>query len=178
MKNTLVINLFGGPGIGKSTTAALVFVKLKLAGVDSEYVPEFAKDCVWEKRHDTFNDQIYIFGKQQHRIARLAGKVDVVVTDSPILLNVYYGKDNKPLVDLTLSEFAKYNNLNYRLIREKEYNPNGRNQTEAEAKAIDEYIKDVLDTYNISYKTLPGNVCAADNIINDILEFLGRTNND
>lgn len=172
MNNTLIVNLFGGPGIGKSTTAALVFAKLKLHNIDCELVPEFAKDCVWEKREDTFKDQIYIFGKQQHRLARLIGKVDVIITDSPILLNVYYGKDNKPLVDLTLSEFAKYNNLNYRLIREKEYNPNGRNQTETEAKAIDEYVKDVLDNYNISYTILPGNAYAADTIVNDVLNKL------
>lgn len=39
-----VINLYGGPGTGKSTTAAMLFAKMKLAGFNCEYVPEFAKD--------------------------------------------------------------------------------------------------------------------------------------
>ena len=47
MKDTLIVNLYGGPGCGKSTGAAYLFSKLKMAGVDAEYVPEFAKDKVW-----------------------------------------------------------------------------------------------------------------------------------
>lgn len=34
-KQTKIINLFGGPGSGKSTGAAYIFAKLKLAGVDN-----------------------------------------------------------------------------------------------------------------------------------------------
>lgn len=48
MKNTLIVNLFGAPGTGKSTGAAYIFSKLKMAGVDAEYVTEFAKDKVWD----------------------------------------------------------------------------------------------------------------------------------
>lgn len=39
-----VINLFAGPGSGKSTTCAGVFSKLKLAGVNCEMALEYAKD--------------------------------------------------------------------------------------------------------------------------------------
>lgn len=46
MKNTIIVNLFAGPGAGKSTGAAYIFSKLKLAGIDCEYVSEFAKDKV------------------------------------------------------------------------------------------------------------------------------------
>ena len=46
--NTLVINLFSGPGVGKSTTAAMVFAKLKMNGVDCEMALEFAKEKVWD----------------------------------------------------------------------------------------------------------------------------------
>lgn len=45
----LLINFFGAPGAGKSTASAYIFSKLKMAGVNAEYVPEFAKDKVWEK---------------------------------------------------------------------------------------------------------------------------------
>lgn len=66
-----VINLFAGPGSGKSTTCAGVFSKLKLAGVNCEMALEYAKDKVWEQSFHTLDNQIYIFGKQLHRLWRL-----------------------------------------------------------------------------------------------------------
>ena len=50
-KGALCVNLFGGPGIGKSTTAAGVFNLLKLHGIETELITEFAKDLVWEERY-------------------------------------------------------------------------------------------------------------------------------
>ena len=43
-KTTIVVNLFPGLETGKSTGAAYIFSKLKMAGVDAEYVSEFAKE--------------------------------------------------------------------------------------------------------------------------------------
>ena len=40
----MIINLFGGPGTGKSTGAAYIFAKLKMCGVNCELITEFAKD--------------------------------------------------------------------------------------------------------------------------------------
>ena len=37
MKDTLIVNLYGGPGSGKSTGAAYIFSMLKMVGVDAEY---------------------------------------------------------------------------------------------------------------------------------------------
>ena len=64
----IVVNLFAGPGSGKSTTCAGVFSKLKLAGVNCEMALEYAKDKVWENSLDVLDDQIYVFGKQLHRL--------------------------------------------------------------------------------------------------------------
>ena len=47
MTNTLVVNLYGAPGSGKSTGAAYIFAKLKMLGVNCELITEFAKDKVW-----------------------------------------------------------------------------------------------------------------------------------
>ena len=49
-KNTIVVNLFGGPGSGKSTFMANLFYHLKCRGVEVVMAPEFAKDSVWEER--------------------------------------------------------------------------------------------------------------------------------
>lgn len=48
--SSIVINLFAGPGAGKSTTAARLFSTLKLRGKNAELVQEFAKGAAWEKR--------------------------------------------------------------------------------------------------------------------------------
>ena len=60
----IVVNLFGALGAGKSTGAARIFSNLKMAGINAELVTEFAKDKVWEENKAVFNDQLYIFGKQ------------------------------------------------------------------------------------------------------------------
>ena len=54
----IVVNLFAGPGSGKSTTCAGVFSKLKLIGINCEMALEYAKDKVWENSLDVLNDQI------------------------------------------------------------------------------------------------------------------------
>lgn len=125
-KNTIIVNLFAGPGAGKSTGAAYVFAKLKLAGIDCEYVSEFAKDKVWENNSEVFKNQFYITGKQSFKISRCFGKVDVIITDSPIALGAVYA-DTEGLKLASLQEFNKYekNNLNVFIERKKKYNPNG-----------------------------------------------------
>lgn len=59
----ILVNLYGAPGSGKSTGAAYIFSKLKMAGIDAELVTEFAKDKVWEESKAPFDNQAYMFGK-------------------------------------------------------------------------------------------------------------------
>jgi len=87
----LVINIFGGPGVGKSTLAAEVFAHFKKNKLNIELVTEYAKDLVWEERNNILKDQLYILAKQNRRLERLRNKgIDVVVTDSPLLLGKIY----------------------------------------------------------------------------------------
>ena len=53
-KTPIVVNLFGPPGSGKSTGAAYIFSKLKMAGINAELVDEFAKAKVWEESKEAF----------------------------------------------------------------------------------------------------------------------------
>lgn len=150
MKNTLIVNLYGGPGSGKSSGAAYIFSKLKMAGIDAEYVTEFAKDKVWENNTEAFKCQFYISGKQSFRISRCFGKVDVIITDSPIVLGkIYADLIGRPQLGLACLEEANqyptWSTLEIFLNRVKPYNTNGRNQTEEESKEIDKTIRDLLD---------------------------------
>ena len=174
MKKSIVITLFAGPGAGKSTGATYIFSKLKMAGVDAEYVSEFAKDKVWEENERVFHKQFYITGKQAWKIARCNGKVDVIITDSPILLGAMYCDDNPELISGIKYEFKKYSNLNFFIERVKSYNPNGRNQTFDEAKKIDKETLKFLDSCNESYAIIDGDQKGYDKAVNLILKAIDR----
>ena len=62
-KMTICCNLFGSPGSGKSTMAALVFSRLKMLNINCELVTEFAKDKVWENNNTALANQLYVFAK-------------------------------------------------------------------------------------------------------------------
>ena len=170
MKNTLIVNLYGGPGTGKSTGAAYIFAKLKMDGIDAEYVTEFAKDKVWEGSQEAFKCQFYITGKQAFRISRCYGKVDVIITDSPIMLGqIYAERNSQPMLGKACAEeAARYSGHteDIFLTRVKPYNPNGRNQTEDESIQIDADIKKMLDSNNIRYTVCTGDETGYDAVVN------------
>lgn len=168
----LVVNLFGAPGAGKSTGAAYIFSRLKMAGVNAELVTEFAKDKVWEESKAVFQNQVYIFGKQYFRISRVDGKVDVVITDSPILLSSFYAND-KVLGDefdtFIMKVFNSYDSMNIFINRVKPYNPSGRFQTEAESDALSKEMHTFLDKHNVTCVQYDGCIEGYDALVNDIL---------
>lgn len=176
MKDTIIVNFFAGPGCGKSTGASWLFSQLKMHGVDCEYVTEFAKDKVWENNGEVFKCEFYITGKQAFKISRCFGKVDVIITDSPIAISMVYNATDK-FKAAVLEEFNKYekNNLNILLNRVVPYDPNGRLQkNEDDAKKIDDNIKNTLDESNIPYTIINGNVDGYKAILDIILEKLRK----
>jgi broad-specificity NMP kinase len=93
MKNTLIVNFFGGPGTGKSTFASGVFSKLKHLNYNVEYVQEFAKKLTWEKNNLALDNQFYVSGTQSYFQNMLIGQVDAVITDSPLLIGLLYYRE-------------------------------------------------------------------------------------
>lgn len=177
-----VVNMFAGPGAGKSTTAAALFTLLKLHdGIKCELVTEFAKELVWEERDYTFKNQFYLFAKQQHRIWRVAEKVDMVITDSPILLSNIHGKHNlkcqgnKAFYDYVLTEFNSYNNINFFIERKKKYAEYGRNESKVEAQLIDRKIKEYLNEHHIKYTSITGDIAGINAAVDTIFGMMGGT---
>jgi len=155
-KNTLVVNLFGGPGAGKSTMAADLFAKLKVSGVECELVTEFAKDLVWRESWKTFDDQLFVFANQHHRLKMVYGKVDVIVTDSPLICAIPYSRKEGGLFrQIVIERFDSFNNLNFFIERNVDhFSEIGRKHSLEESKMIDEEIKDLLEQNDVRYLTV------------------------
>jgi len=151
-----VINLLGGPCLGKSVLAADIFSELKKANINAEYIPEYAKSLVWEERTIALANQIYVFAKQVHAQVRVNNKVDMAVTDSPLILNLAYS-DHMPQCykDLVLQTFNEFDNINLVLQREFEYQSEGRTQKdELEAIEKDNLVLDILNKNKIQYQVI------------------------
>ena len=165
-----VINISGGPGTGKSVTAAKLFSELKILGKNSELVTEFAKELTYDESYRVMENQIWIFANQQQRMFRLKNKVDYIITDAPLLNSIVYsgkGEDHKPFHNLVLNEHKKYNNLNIYIERETEYSQDGRYQDEDGAIEID---SEVIKCYN--YFDIPFVKVGLKNIVPTILSLI------
>lgn len=155
-----VINLFGGPGTGKSTTASDLFAEMKWNDMNVELVTEFAKDLSWEKRWDTLTDQLYVAAKQNHKLWRIKDQVDYCITDSPLIMGMCYTPANfcpKTYPDFIHDLWNSYDNINFFLKREKPFHQVGRHTTEDESITLDKTIKHLLDEHDIPYIEIPAN---------------------
>jgi hypothetical protein len=171
---TVIVNLYGAPGAGKSTTRAGAFHRLKLYGVNVEEVTEYAKDLTWEGREYALSNQVYVFAKQLKRMDMLMGKVDVVITDSPLLLSCFYGRLDLPDCFFEMVKwFADHPfRMDYFIERVKPYNPVGRNQTEEQSDKMSRHIMEMLLDYDVYPTILKGDEQAAPRIAMDVLAYL------
>ena len=155
---TKVINIYAGSGAGKSTLAAGLFFKMKKAGLNVELAREWVKSWAWSGRKITELDQLHISGQQSEVESSLYGKVDYVITDSPLLLSAIYDEfyNTSPIVLSVVQGFlarAKalgVHHVDFRLMRHKKFNPQGRYETEATARAIDTFIDEKLPQWGIT----------------------------
>lgn len=173
IKNTLVINLFGGAGIGKSTFAANLFGEMKAKGYNVELAREWVKLWAYEKRKMTYADQAIVFGHQIQEETQFYGKIDVLITDSPLILSGFYEKLNYkksamlPVAKSIMKE-AELRGIRYwnlLLTRQFEYQTNGRWQSAEQAIEQDKLMEKFLKDNKLAYET-------ANNIEDVMLELL------
>lgn len=174
-KSPIVINLYAGPGAGKSTTAAGVFFELKSRGLNCELITEYAKSKVWEESFHILDNQLYVFAKQYHKQFIVADKVDAIITDAPLLLSLIYGEHMpNSFKQLVKDTYNTFENLDYYIVRKKVYNPMGRLQTEDDAKKIDEITLKMLQNNEIPFEYINGDKEAPSKIADKVMELLNK----
>lgn len=158
------ICLFGAPGAGKTVLTHELFVHYKKKGRNCEIVNELAREWAYLDRPIQSMDQIYLFGTQLNREDSLLSrnKVDFIISDSPVLLNSYYGvkKDG----DLFHSYFQmfmafekKFPSINLFCMNNPNYlfHSEGRFHTRDEADDISREMIDYMKKAGVEYHVLP-----------------------
>ena len=164
----LLVNYFAGPSAGKTTAALELTAALKKEGYNVEYVSEFSKELVLENRIDELSNQEFVTDEQYHRLDRLRNSVNIIVTDSPVLLGKVYGE--KSISEEYSKQIEDYHNsfetLNLFITRGNTFQTEGRVHNLEESKALDNKIITMLQDNNVKYYTVKQNDTA--NTVNAI----------
>ena len=183
-----VINLFGAPGAGKSTAMLGITYKMKMMGLSVENTPEFFKEMIYEdSKSDLFGGQLYVLGEQNRRLARLKDKNDFAITDCPIPLIGYYTAQDyvEGFHSFVTNLHNTYDNYNYFILREHEFETEKRVHDEETANIIETELPAYLEKLGIQCITMRSGDDLAEKIIEDMVERnivtlnqLARSRND
>jgi len=181
-KAVVRVNLFSGPGCGKSTTAARLFSDLKRRWGDKtdpqvELVMEYIKEWAWLKRIPRSWDQFYIFAQQLKREdVVLRHNHTNVITDSPVWMQLAYMKrGNAPFYkacQLAASEFDKgTDSFNIVLKRSVPYQSEGRYETSEQAVEMDNLVRSTLADHGVSWQEYDP-VNDYDKLLGDVIKYI------
>lgn len=175
---TRVLNLYGGPCVGKSTLAAGITFMMKTAGYNVELVTEVAKDYVWENSKIIFNNQLYLTTNQYHNMFRLKEYADFIITDAPLLNCAAYFPDDYPdcVMETVKWMHDQFDNTNFYIDRVIPYNPKGRKHSEEESKLVDARIRHLLTEYEVSYQIVDANDNTAKRLSSLLIDRLEMLN--
>ena len=176
----LNVNIWAGPGVGKSTTAAGLFYFLKLRGIGVELITEVAKDLVYQgDLADTPQSQIIT--RQFIRQTRVEGHVNVAVCDSPVPLALAYctPAERAEYAPVIRKAVAGWDTLDVLLVRDltKSYDARGRYQTQSEAARFTEEVFNpfVREWVGDSLVVLDADVATVSRLTHMVLERLQGT---
>jgi hypothetical protein len=171
----LIVNVFGGPGGGKTTLGAMLFTELKMRGADVEMDMELARQMILMEHLSALDCQPYLFGVALYKLVQTAKNTDVVIMDSPLLLNPIYDQQESPaLRALAVEWHERFRNLNVFVQRSRNsaHSMAGRVHDYHESLLLDERIRLFLEELGLPYITCaggsPGIEQLADTIISDV----------
>jgi hypothetical protein len=181
-RKTIVISAMGGAGVGKTTACFHIACELKKKDYVVEYVPEYSKELVWEKNWElldgSYEHQKEILEVQKHRLDRLVGQVDFIVTDAPLLNNSIYLNDcpeKEGHKNYLLELFNEYNNFIFVVKRdETKYEQEGRIQNLEEAMKKDNETIRMLKENGLYFGTYDHE--HLDTIVNNAITTYKRLN--
>lgn len=178
-KETLIVNLVGGPCSGKSTVAAQLFAELKKRNIVCELVPEYIKEEIYKENQTIPNNQLPLFGAEVYSLDNKIGKVDVIIHDGSLLNNIVYNQEkDQKLEDFIEYWFGKYNNLSFFIDRgDLKFEEYGRIHTQEQSLELDEIVRSVHDYAGEPLITVDTKT-AVEQIIPIILERLTKLNED
>lgn len=148
-RKTVILGFYGGPGIGKSAAAWTAAAWLKRNGASVELANEFVKKWAWQGREVRPLDELYILGEQVREEADLIGKVDFIVTEKPVVLDLAYSRLYQPscitrAVEETIAaHYAHVASLGHRHINVlfrravEGYDTRGRFENRRQAQLVD-----------------------------------------
>ena len=157
-----VINLFGAPGMGKSSVSSGIFWLMKSHHMSVELVSEYAKYLVLAGRSwQLTEEQTYLFAKQHHKqlIIERSGYV-FAVTDSPLQLCQFYAPKGfyESFGSLVDEATERFENINFFVTRDlsngEHFEDRGREHDRAQSVDMEDKMREFLARKNITYTEL------------------------
>lgn len=153
----IVINLFGESNTGKSTHSAGIYSALKKQGIRVELAREYCKNFFYEDTRYKLDNQFLITGKQVEQIETFRyGKIDVVVTDSPILLGAIYKQvfnTSYSMSQAIREVHHSYDNYNILLECDVDFDSHGRGHSGVHRGEIRKLLLNEGLQFDRQYKT-------------------------
>jgi thymidylate kinase len=163
------VNLFGAPGSGKTTLAAELFVHFKKKNVNCEIVNELAREWAYLNRPILSCDQIFLFASQMNREDTLLSrnKADMIITDSPVYLNAFYGIIKDAKLFKGFQSLSRYFDLKYKCVNlfcklneNFIYSNKGRYHSKEESEKLETSMLEDVSSY---YRSILMDVTVIDN---------------
>src|SRR6185312_12994688 len=155
----IVVNLYGGPGVGKSTLAATLFAELKKRGYDVELVGDVAREMLRDGIQASELNEVLIAATQYNRLINLEKRgCEIAISDSPIKLGCVYIENAdtwkyRMLYDqveaLLRAMDRQFWHIDFLVEPGCDYDARGRVQTAAKAKELHDKIYNLVQAYAV-----------------------------
>lgn len=179
------INIYGSPNAGKSKLMADIFSFLKGNHIKVEQIPEYVKKYAYAKTpiegYMNLDAVVKHLKKEYELLSKKA--VKAIVTDSPVLLGLFYAKKNNALgargLELILAEHERlFPSINILLKFNPSfpYDTSARYETKQESQDMQYKIFGEVTTFYSSYckkgYVIKSMTAGDDQHMKDILKYL------